>query len=660
MNSGLFKFINGTFIPLESLFFNIPINSTPPINTITSISIGPQGGILINSFYEILPNQIHKYETLSTLGFTFGFQTFDPATGLVWAIKTYGSNVIYSFNYQNYTGTTLVEELPDYKILDVNEVRAGLFNRGDMFWDLYGTQHGRYEVPKFSGKNANFASALWIGGIDEGGVLHQAAQTYRQEGVDYFPGPLDTLSGTTDSTISNGYNKIWKIDRLNIEEFQAMFANGSVQNGSYSVNSDIITWPARGTGNYTRNMAPFVDVNGDGLYNPIINGDYPKISGDQMCYWIFNDSLAPYGFSYPHKSLQVEVHASAYAYTCSQIEDSLKALNYTTFYNYEIYNRSNNDYSNVYMGIWSDSNIGSSVDDFLGCNPGYNYGFHYNGSSIDGMDDFGCYGPKPPMLSTVILNGPLAEPNDNIDNNNDGNIDEQGEKNLMTSFISIDNNNSDSISGNPFIGLNGVYNYLSGKWKNGLPLTYGGNGINGNTPYSFMFDGIPGGNGWDEVSLNNTPGNRGFVLSCGPFNLNAGANVNFTYALVYTQDTASLYSPTNLFNKNLEDTKKVRQWYSANNYPSCYDIQTSIKGDTNRGMPIDIYPNPSSGIFIIRNDKYEVMNVRVYNCFGEKVYEHPNSRQTAALIDISSLAKGVYFVNVACRDKVYNKKIIIQ
>ena len=658
LNSGLFKFSDGLFTPLESLFFNVPINPFPDIKTVRSISQGPQGGILINSFYEVLPEQIHRYETLTNLGFTFGFHAFDVSTNLVWAIKPYGFNTVYSFNYQNYVGTTLLEQFPDYAVLDVNEVRAGLFNRGDMFWDLYGTQNARYEVPKYSGKSANFASALWIGGIDSGGELHQAAQTYRQEGVDYFPGPLDTLSGTTDSAVSNSYDKIWKIDRLNIEEFQAMFANGSVQNGTYIVSNDIITWPAQGTDTYTRNMAPFVDANGDGLYNPLLDGDYPKISGDQMCYWIFNDSLDPHGFSHPHRSLQVEVHASAYAFKCSQINDSLKALNYTTFYSYEIYNRSSNNYSDTYVGIWNDGNIGSYADDFLGCNPSHNYGFQYNGVPIDGGENLGCYGSIPPMLGTVILNGPIAEPNDSIDNDNDGDIDEMGEKNLMTHFLSIDNGSSDSINGSPFIGLNGVYNYLSGRWKNGTQMTYGGNGITGNIPYNFMFDGIPGENDWNEVNLNNSPGDRGFVLGCGPFNLNAGQHINFSYALVYTRDTSSNYSHTTLFNENLKDVKKIQHWYTINSFPSCYDIQTDTWNERIKMDLIDVFPNPSNETITVKNNgASSLIIMEVYDITGKKVqstiYKH-----SIQIIDISSLSKGMYLLKIHGNESTITKKII--
>ena len=59
-----------------------------------------------------------------------------------------------------------------------------------MWWDLVG--NAEYEVPKGSGKNSLFAGAIWIGGKDAAGNLKVAAQTYRQSGSDFWPGPVDT------------------------------------------------------------------------------------------------------------------------------------------------------------------------------------------------------------------------------------------------------------------------------------------------------------------------------------------------------------------------------------------------------------------------------------------------------------------------------------
>src|SRR5690606_14892407 len=69
--------------------------------------------------------------------------------------------------------------------LDVNNVRADLYNTGQLF---YPAGPG-YEVPKGSGNHAIFATGLWIGGLADG-ELRMAAATYAQVGEDYefFPG----------------------------------------------------------------------------------------------------------------------------------------------------------------------------------------------------------------------------------------------------------------------------------------------------------------------------------------------------------------------------------------------------------------------------------------------------------------------------------------
>ena len=100
--------------------------------------------------------------------------------------------------------------------LALNNVRARIYNGGDMWWDLQNTP--KYEIPINSGKNSLFASSLWIGGVDAGGNLKVAAQTYRQSGVDFFAGPLDNnaskfggmhfiyvLSSEYNATINGGF-----------------------------------------------------------------------------------------------------------------------------------------------------------------------------------------------------------------------------------------------------------------------------------------------------------------------------------------------------------------------------------------------------------------------------------------------------------------------
>ena len=80
--------------------------------------------------------------------------------------------------------------------LDVNNVRATIMGGGDMWGDLSDAQ---YEIPKGGNKNSLFAGALWIGGVDAGGQLKVAAMTYRQDGNDFWPGPLNVDNATTSA-----------------------------------------------------------------------------------------------------------------------------------------------------------------------------------------------------------------------------------------------------------------------------------------------------------------------------------------------------------------------------------------------------------------------------------------------------------------------------
>ncbi|MBL7884787.1 MAG: T9SS type A sorting domain-containing protein [Bacteroidia bacterium] len=552
----IFKYENNSFKSIGSRFQNLTQSLGVGLSA-RSLSLGPQGGILTEQLYEIVNYQLHTYDIGGTGGYT---HIFENTSNTIWLA---GFNSLYAFDYNNYTGSSLIPKDSSVNILDINNVRTILKNTGDM---------GLLEAPKNSSRQTVFSSGIWIGGLDQSNTLHQAAKIYSTNETDFQPGPLDTISGTSDSITAIYYNKIWKVDRLKIEEFQTMFANGSVQNGVYAVDENILTWPAHGTGNYSRNLAPFIDVNGDGIYNPIIDGDYPKIKGDQMCFWIFNDSKT-------HSEsggtpLNVEIHASAYAFSCNDhsYADSLNAINFTTFYNYKIINRSNNNYHNTKIGIYELPSIGFGVDYCVGSNKNENYAFAYNYSGFNSGYGTGVYThhQNPPIFSTVLLSGPAAEINDGIDNNNNGIIDEMDEQNLMTNFVSFKMDTS--VIGHPDSSIH-YFNYLNSKWKDGSDITYGGNGYGGSIPYSFMYDGIPNISGWYEPDSTYYEF-RQFVMGCGPFNLNAGESKEVDYARVFTRDSIapSVYSLTNLLEKNKQDIRVVKQWFNSTISPSCLDI----------------------------------------------------------------------------------------
>ncbi|HXP50415.1 MAG TPA: hypothetical protein VN922_10690, partial [Bacteroidia bacterium] len=73
--------------------------------------------------------------------------------------------------------------------MQINNIRARIMDEGDMWWDP-GAGLPRYYAPAASNTCSLFAGALWVGGVDAGGQLKVAAMTYRQNGEDFWTGPI--------------------------------------------------------------------------------------------------------------------------------------------------------------------------------------------------------------------------------------------------------------------------------------------------------------------------------------------------------------------------------------------------------------------------------------------------------------------------------------
>jgi hypothetical protein len=423
--------------------------------------------------------------------------------------------------------------------IDVNNVRATIMTGGDMWWDLTSAQ---YEIPKGSGVHSIYAGALWIGGLDAGGSLRVAAMTYRQTGNDFWPGPLDTLDASVDGAVCNEYDRHWKITRKEVEDFVAWRANPGLYPG-YVVPLVIQNWPGNGNvairqGQY---LAPFYDNNDDHLYR-YEDGDYPgydlnsnagcthnQLFGDQTLWWVFNDRGNIHSET-GAAQIGLEIQAQAFAFSSND------EINNMTFYSYKIINRSTTNLEQTYFGQWTDSDLGDANDDYVGCDVARGLGYTYNGDADDGTTQqagAGTYGANPPALGIDFFEGPLADTGDQVDNDRDGIVDEAGEQIIMSKFIYYSNDGS--ATGNPDNATH-YYNYLSGFWKDGSPLTYGGNAYGGITACDFMFPGDSDPNGigtnnipqpyWDEVVAGNLKGDRRMLQSAGPFTLQSGA-VNY-------------------------------------------------------------------------------------------------------------------------------------
>jgi len=472
--------------------------------------------------------------------------------------------------------------------LNINNVRTTILGGGDMWWDL---NVARYEVPKGSNKHSMFAGALWLGGVDEGNQLKLAAMTYRQGGNDYWPGPLSTDgNASTNKEICDKYDRHWIVYRDEVETHKAWLDcrddpncnDGELFPGYESqIPQSIAEWPGNGIdGDLPYKLAPFIDRDQDGVYDPLV--DYPAydirneydcrlketdvLYGDQTIWWVYNDRGNVHSES-QGSALGFEIRAQAFAFSTND------EVNNMTFYNYRILNKSTFRLANTYFSTWFDPDLGNATDDIIGSDIARGLGYCYNGDS----DDEGAlgYGLNPPAVGFDFFQGPFADYFDGIDNDRDGCVDgvrstETGlcvpenpatgvnERIIMSGFMYY-NNTSSAVSGNPS-NASQFYNYMRSRWRNGFPLVIEtpsgpGNSANGDgfipdgsgTPTRYAYPGVsydttgaykpdaplPNG-GWFESPANKLD-KRG-LHSAGPFSLAPGALNFITTGVVWERD----------------------------------------------------------------------------------------------------------------------------
>ena len=422
-----------------------------------------------------------------------------------------------------------------HTFLEINNVKAGIMSSGYLYNDpsTFGST-SYFLVPKDSGKSTIFAGSLWLGTKDSNQKLHLAAQRYYEQGIDFQPGPI-----STDTSIyhleKDKWNRVWKVSQAEIN-FHVTHYN----NTSYVMPIDIATWPGNGNPAYgqSKYLAPYVDANNNGIYDPQ-NGDYPIIRGDEALYFIYNDDLLH--TETQGLSITAEIHGLAYAFNAPN--DT--ALNNTIFINYRIYNRSQNNYDSLYIGSFTDFDIGYAFDDYVGCDTNLSMFYGYNGKNIDGEGESWAYGAYPPAQGVTLLN------------------------NQMSSF---DFNNG---TGDPQVAIE-YYNLM--------------NGIN------YMFPGNPtDSTESSEVSAHNPPGDRRGLGSTGPYSFHKDSchciDLAYTYSRSYT-DTMNTASVTKL----KQDVQHVRDYYNSNLIHNCYDLFSAVNNFVEAKPEVFVYPNPASTV----------------------------------------------------------------
>ena len=514
--------------------------------------------------------------------------------------------------------------------LNINDVRAHVFNGGNLFFGNTTTAGNGYIVPKGTAPSPTplspiFAAQLWIGG-KVSGELRMASAVF--SAFEFWPGPLDE-DGNPPKDCSV-YDRIYRVSRGDVARYHE----------TGEATDDLRDWPAH-------LGAPVLDGDGvEGNYN-LAGGDEPAISGEQMVWWVMNDrgnvhrrnETPPVGLE-----MRVEVFAAP---------SRVPAINQATFYRYRIRYRGEQPLDSAYVALFADVDVGDASDDFIGSDTTLDMGFAYNRSETDGV-----YG-IPPAFGIKIVQGPKGLP-DGRDNDGDGEIDEADEP------ISMGANPLCHDTWGPYTAI-GNYRCLRGLHRTGEVMTEGNRG-DGNGPITtFAFPGDPvTGEYWSEENIDGEGtqaglGDRGMWPSFGPFLMEPGEETEVVLALPFAQGTDRLDSVVKL----REAARILQNAYGAGLFEPQRVQPAPTEPPPSQAFALRTYPNPfaaSASVELTVADGAGALRLAVYDVIGREVAvladgalapgEHPFTLSGARL------PAGVYFVRLETRRQTETLKLL--
>lgn len=259
--------------------------------------------------------------------------------------------------------------------------------------------------------------------------------------------------------------------------------------------------------------APFIDKDGNGVYNPDI--DIAGMSEDpsQTIWAVSNDlSEAATLYMYGALPLQIEQQMTIWAYKTTG------ALGNTLFRKYLLVNRNTARFDSMYLCMWSDPDLGGAFDDFAGVDTLLSLGYVYNAVAFDDI-----YKDTPPASGFDFFQGPRI-PGTMDDSAKFKNKWVKGYVGLgASSFFMFsqgqDANWSDPAQGNYNTGALYWRNLFQGKLaRDGVPYT----DPNTQRQTSWPLSGDPvTGSGWIDGQMH-AKNDRRFGLVSGPFTMNPG------------------------------------------------------------------------------------------------------------------------------------------
>lgn len=523
--------------------------------------------------------------------------------------------------------------------LQTNNVSAPICIGGNLFYNTDTSVHvsTMYEIPKGSGISSIFSASLWVTATDASGNLKCAAQQHSNNGRDYYDGPVNS-NGVYNAAYDSFYRRVFKITRGQIETHVADFIANPFQLSPNNIAPAILYWPAKGNPyvaatygvTIADRLAPFYDADGDGIYDPV-KGDHPGVCGDEAIFFVFNDIRGPHNES-GGQPLGIEVRGLAEAYADSLATGGnsalfqKKAINNTTFVQYEIENKSTSPLFDLNIALYYDADLGCYTNDGVACDTSKDLMFFFNRTSND-QDCQGVKGYKNIKAATgaMLLSGNYS----------------------AIAYFS----NEAPLGYNSPATPQEFRNYTQGLWANGQPyirrdgdttLFVNCGEITDTAVQVIAQSGAS--NLQDKRMLGST------VLA----GLPPAGTTSIDYAFITSLDsTATLFTIVDTLKR---DSEIIKQYYH-NNITGCRGGFTT--GVANVGiLQARVYPNPATAQLVVETPE-AITSLEISNLLGQVVLTLPGTG-SKQMVDVSALAKGIYLLKVSAGVKEAVNKVVIE
>jgi len=400
--------------------------------------------------------------------------------------------------------------------------------------------------------------------------------------------------------------------------------------------------------------APYDDVDGDGVYTPgtwssennAWVGDIPGIPGSDQTVWtVANDlpdeyaeggvvSVSEGGWGSPPVGFEMQLTLWGYDFPFSNPISSMMFKRARMIYVGLPGGPADAKLDTVYFTQWSDPDLGTYTDDYVGCDTTLSLGYVYNGNTFD--DQFlSSFGSPVPAGGYDFLEGPK------VDTNGDGVLDTLG----MTSFVYFAAGSSVSDpSTRVYAGTLQWFNLMEGylprpAYPTQQPFVDPITGF----AEKYVLAGDPtSATGWvDGIIL--PPGDRRLVMNTGPFEM----------VINDTQDVVvGLIGGLGINNLSSVAVLKYNDKFAQFAYDNNFDLPQ---------------PPPAPTVSVFEGDGYitlnwaetaaytqsESYNQAGFKFEGYKVYQLPNSTASAAdgvVVAIYDVVNGVKVISEPALD----------